>query len=212
MNRIAWTERNMAIVRALTKKVRFLSTRQIASAWWQETPAALATTERHLQRMQAAGFVEQVCVVAHPELPLTAPLFCWKPGEPPTDFGALTYQCARRWTGELRATPVWIATQKAADQFGGFIGGIQRPSQVSHDLHIGAICARLIKESPALAEGWVPEELLLRNLVERIPDAIIYDAQSVPQFALDFGGFGSRARLEGLHRVCNRWELPYAVW
>jgi len=209
------TERDRAILLALTHKVRLLSLHQIARTWWNETESGLTNTRKRLSLLATgpAPLIRKLQVNAHPELNLVEPLFIWSPGEPAPHFGALSYRLKSRWTEAPKPTTVYIATQTAVRQFGGWGGKLKRPLQVTHDLHLSQIYLLYLKHRPLEVEHWMSEEsIALDRLRQKLPDAELRDSQGNTTLVIEFAGAYDAQHVKRVHEDCLKRSLPYELW
>jgi hypothetical protein len=209
---MAWNERNEALLRVLTHKVRFLTLSQIARTWWSGSGAPEASARQHLRRLAKTGYVERKELLLHPEITLLHPVFSWQPGEASPDCEVISYQCQERWSQPPRVVSVWIATRKAADLFGGFGGRILRLDHATHDLHVGTIYCHFARHDQERADAWLPEEEIAAEAGERTPDALLYDRAGNCFLAVEFGGACKAPRVEKLHAFGERYRLAYELW
>jgi hypothetical protein len=158
--------------------------------------------------------VERFALLAHPELPLPAPVFTWQPGDPDPHYGQLAYRLASRWTEPHRPLQAVIATPAAAAYFGGHGG--KRPKRVeeNHDVHLAAVYLRLRSEAPEIASTWKAESAIRRTRPdapgEKLPDATVIENGIAK--VIDFGGSYSAEKLAGFHRWAVHRERAYELW
>lgn len=208
-----WTERQRALLITLSFKVRFLSIDQIARTWWTPTLAGVSTTRRQMATLMASGDLIRRQVLAHPEIPLKAPVFEWEPGRPDPAFGALAYAIQTRWTETVQDTEVYMATPQSAHRLGGVAGEIRRVYQATHDLHMAAIYLQALAQGPARAIAWVYETRMgPPKFREKLPDAVLRDEAGTIRRIIEFGGTYDAHRIEKLHRYCVERRLPYELW
>lgn len=212
-NSLHVTERDEAIVDALSRRVRVLSVAQAARHWWPHQRHSKESALTRLQALENQGLVTHFVEWAHPELPLTRPLLVWTPSDNPPDFGPLSYRLRSRWTKAPRPTTGFIATKAAGSAFAGSGGRRPRPSEMTHDLHLTAVFLRLLAESPSVAESWVSEAAQYAaggGRDERLPDALIRTKEGVT--VVEFGGAYSKRKLAEFHEHCAERSLPYELW
>ena len=59
-------------------------------------------------------------------------------------FGEYSWTLQKRWAEPAREVTLYLATRRAASIFGGRADGkIKNPSQVTHDIHLGALYLKL---------------------------------------------------------------------
>ncbi|MCP5127491.1 MAG: hypothetical protein H6973_18210 [Gammaproteobacteria bacterium] len=206
------TDRDREILIALTHKVRLMSLDQIARTWWGNSPSALATARKRLTVLSAYA-LQRMKLNAHPELTLTGPLFAWQPGQATPHFGGLSYRLKKRWDQAPVPTTVYIATEKAARQFGGFGGKLRRPLQATHDLHVAQLYLQFLQTAPERAALWVSEERFApERRHEKLPDAVLRDATGNITLVIEFGGAYDSKHVERVHLDCVTRSLPYELW
>jgi hypothetical protein len=208
------TERDREILKALTVKVRVLALEQIASAWWPETDSGRRNARRRLEEFAASGLVARTRVHARPLLSLEGPVFRWNPGEPGPDCGRLSWRLQSRWDKPPQTITVFYATRKAVNRFGGVARGkIKNLSQLSHDVHVGAIYLLFLRTQPLLGTAWMGEDVLApARKHQKLPDAVLCDDAQNPLRAIEFGGAYPPERLAAFHEDCARRKLPYEIW
>lgn len=207
------TERDRDILLTLTHKVRVLSLSQLARTWWSETAAGLETARRRLRRLAVDGWLTQLPVNAHPELPLAGPLYRWAPGEPAPNCYQLERRCRSRWKEPARRAAVYLATRQAAARLGGVGGRLKHPLQTDHDLHVGTVYLRLLHTDPAMADLWVSEALVApERRGQKLPDAIVKNPDGSVRLVVEFAGQYDAKRIAAVHEDCAARETPYELW
>ena len=206
------TPRDEAILRTLTHRVRMLSLEQIARTWWSDSDASRETARRRLRHLASAGLLERVEILTHPILALDGPLFFWTEGGEPPDSGALSYRLKVRWTESPEATSVYLATRRAANEFGGFGGPIKARYQATHDLHVSEVFLRLTEDHPEVESFWTAEEQLPNRRNDFNPDAEIRDPTGATTLVVEFGGAYEVDRVEHIHASCEGRGVPYQIW
>jgi len=210
---LALSDRDQALIRTLTRRVRFLSIKQAARTYWGRTADPEESARRRIASLEEAGVLRRFTVLAHPELELDQPEACWQPGGTPPDFGAVSYRLKARWTETVQPTVIVIATEGAGNWMGGHGGRLPRPSEATHDLHLAAVYLHMLRHAPERARFWKSEAALQaagagRN--SRLPDAMISGRQE--KTVIEFGGAYSKRKLMEFHRHCEDRQLPYEVW
>ena len=207
--------RDDIIMRTLSLKVRLLSLRQLAAAWWSDSPSGTADARRRLAKLVEAGLVIRHRLPARPLPELTRPVVSWNPNQPPPSFTATAWTLQSRWTAPTCQTSVYIATRRCANQFGGRRRGeLKHDYQATHDLGVAAVYLHLLRTDPETAEHWIGEDMLRRGPGRRkIPDAVLAarpDGQV--QLVIEFGGAYDAPRVRKFHRHCADRRLPYEIW
>ena len=206
------TDRDMAILKTLATKVRFLSLAQVAT-WWDGT-SAVASARRRLIQLGDAGFVELTRVRGDPMLELSAPVCTWSPGERDPDFRAVSRTLRDRWPeAQPSHYTVYLATQATNNRLGG--PERRKPTfsdQISHDLHVSEIYIRLLRADPGAAAAWLGEDVLGKAGYKlKDPDAIIR-REDGSELAIEFGGRYDPERVQDLHVDCAKRGRPYELW
>lgn len=208
------TPRDQAILDALTLRVRVLSLSQIARTWWGDTQGPESLARTRLKELEREGLVTLFPLVAHPEIPLDAPLIAWRPGDTPPDFGEASHRAKRRWTRDVTTCAGVFATTVAGNWFGGTGGRPPRASEATHDLHLAAVFLRLREANPSAAATWTSEGRLLargEGRGDKLPDAIV-GTRAGGKRVIEFGGAYSKSKFAQFHDFCLRRKLPYEVW
>lgn len=199
---ISLHEGDRELLSTLSLRVRVLTSLQIARTW----PAMLG----RLPRLEAEGLLQSFVAVTHPELPLTAPVVHWRPGDSLPDFGSASYRLRSRWCKPAVPTKCFIAGKAAGSLFGGHGGRYPRESEESHDIHLAAVFLRFRKLQPELVGSWVHEEDLRRDRKDRrgkVPDAMVGKSS-----VIECGGAYKTRKLIGFHRFCEARGYEYEVW
>ncbi len=92
------TARDEEIVSALSAKIRMLSFEDIVRRWWPSSKSAKTNARRRLAQMVDDKLLVREPAAARPRLPLTEPVFRWKPGDEAPAFGELAWKLKSRWT------------------------------------------------------------------------------------------------------------------
>lgn len=206
------TERDQRLLLALLLKVRLLSLRQIAAAWWQ---GEVANVRRRLKLLAGAGLLLPLTVAARTLPALEGPLIVWQPDEAAPDFGHVAHLLQSRWRRRaVRPTKAYVATPKAAQLLGGRgTEQLKHPAQATHDLGVAAVWLHLLQHAPAWAEAWRGEDLLAHTRRgEKLPDAFIVDEENEPLWLIEFGGDYDAHRLQAFHEDCRVRDIPYQLW
>ena len=201
------------ILETLTRRVRLITVDQAAAAWWWLTVRPRSNARKCLRRLEKQGLVEFITVMAMPEIELREPVYEWHPGDSPPDFGRVAYRLRSRWQAPLVPTDAVIATPRAKQLLGGYIGGRKpRRSEATHDVHLTQVYLRLRRTDPDFAAQWVSDA---QQYAEgggknaRLPDAIIRDGKSI-RMLIEFAGAYSKQKLEAFHGQAKRHS--YQLW
>ncbi len=206
------TQRDREILQALSLKVRLFNQRQLAEHWWN---GDLANARRRLKRFAQVGLLTQIMVPTRALPPLEVPLVRWKPGDPQPEAGHIAYQCQNRWRMRaVRPSTVWIATEQAAQIYGGKSRGeLKHATQATHDLGVAAVWLRLRNIAPHWADAWRGEDQLAHTRQgEKVPDAFLVDTNNTVQCVIEFGGAYDADRVKAFHADCAARSLPYQLW
>ena len=72
---------------------------------------------------------------------------------------------------------------------------MKNPSQASHDIHLSGVYLYFLRTAPALAAGWVGEDVLAPSRVaQKLPTAVLPDGAGRPRRALEVAGAYPAAR------------------
>lgn len=207
------TSRDRRILEILALRVRVLSVAQLARTFWSDAEHPHQAAIRRLVTLEAGGWIERLVILAHPEIELAAPVITWRPGEPLPEFGRVAYQLKSRWTQPPQETAVAIASKSAGTWLGGRGGRPPRRSEATHDLHLGTVFLRLMRDQPARAARWVSEASLQsvgRGRNEKLPDALLRLRAGTT--AIELGGAYSKTKLSEFHAHCVREKYAYEIW
>lgn len=170
-----------AVLEVLAGKVRAITLRQAAAAWFAENRRPQADALACLRRMEKQNLVGLTTITTHPELSLDRPLFSWRPSQAELPhFARLAWLAKNRWSSPPVRTVVATATNKAKALFGGATAARpMRPMERDHDLAVAAVYLHLLQTDPARAASWLHEDELPSTagvpLSDR-PDAVLVDA------------------------------------
>lgn len=198
------------VLEALTHHVRFLSGEQIARTWW---PGAPHRARPRLRRLAEEGWLRIQPALLPAELPLARPLAVWAPGDAPPHFGKMAHAAQQRGKGERHATELYAATTRAVAVLGGRAGAF-KPDSLFHDLNVGALFVRLLRQAPEEAENWVGEDALVPEKGGDVcADVEFHDRNGRAYCVLEFAGTSYKAeRFERLHDDAAFRALPYATF
>ncbi len=212
MPSLVLTRRDHDLLQALCQRVRLFSQRQVADDFWD---GALPNARRRLKQLSTNGLVTRMTVQARAVPVLESPLATWRPGDSEPDFGQVAYRCQSRWRRRpTRPCSAWIATEKAAQIYGGVRRGeLKNSTQATHDLGVAAVWLRLRKIAPQWADAWRGEDILAQTRIgEKLPDAFIVDSQEQVAWVIEFGGGYDSDRVRAFHEDCASRNLPYHLW
>lgn len=207
--------RDNEILTTLAVKVRFLSLSQIARGWWTKTAEPEIHARRRLSEFREARLLSETVVPASPMLDLQAPVVVWKLGQPAPDFAAVAHTLLNRWppTPTVR-TSVYAATERTNNMYGG--PSSVRPihlMQLDHDLHVGEVYLRYLRDHSALAERWVGEDIRPKSGYRlKDPDAVLEFDGGARIHVVEFGGRYDTDRVRDFHNDCAQRERSYEIW
>lgn len=207
-----FTDRDRELLQALSQKVRLFSQRQLADDFWN---GELANARRRLKRLEQAGLVTKVTVLARSLPSLDAPLVSWRPDEPAPDFGAIAYRCQARWKSRaVRPTSAWMISETGARAFGGVSRGeLRHATQATHDLGVTAVWLRLRQVAPQWAAAWRGEDVMAETRHgQKLPDGFIVDQTGNVAWIIEFAGAYDAERVRTVHQDCEDRRLPYQLW
>lgn len=216
---ILFTERDLEIFDALTKRVRVLSLAQIARTWWPTAKDATRVAENRLRVLAGENLLQIERAPAHPEIRLDAPVITWSFALGDPNFGAVSYQLQSRWRDHPVLTPCVSASKKAADRFGGYGGRPPRSVERTHDIHMAQVFLHYRLSNPDVLTDWVFEEQVKaeRKRVgdrsesgEKLPDAFLRSNSGTR--VVEFGGAYGKDKLITFHRYCKEHSFPYEIW
>ncbi len=208
------TDRDAAILRALTAKIRLLTLEQIASHFWPEGRSGKINARKRLAELETRRLLRKTAVVSHPLLPLTRPLATWWPGKPTPDATSISTRLCSRWGDDLQDFTAFFAGPKAITLFGSkSLGGVKNRFQVTHDLQVSTVYLHLLRTDPRLAEAWMGEEILAESRRDqKLPDAILCDEHGSPRLVIEVGGKYSTERVTAFMDDCQTRRLPFEIW
>ncbi len=204
---------NEQLLEALTKRVRLFTIDQVARTWWSHTVRPRNNAKKRLRKLEEQGLVELITIMAMPEIELRAPVYEWRPGNPPPQFGPIAYRLRSRWKAPLVPTEAVIATTKTKRQYGGYIGGRKpRRSEATHDVHLSQVYLRLRETNPEILSHWISDA---QQYAEgggknaRLPDVLIRDGVTT-EMLIEFAGAYRKQKLEAFHGQAKGY--PYQLW
>ena len=209
------TPRDHEILKTFAVKVRILSLSQISKAWWGAAAQPEVHARRRLNELRDTNQLHETTVPASPLHDLEAPLVVWKIGQPSPDCAAIARTLLNRWPPEpTRPTSVFSATEATNNIYGGPLS--VRPihsAHVDHDLHVGEVYLRYLREHPALAERWQGEDVRPKSGYQlKDPDAVLEFDGGARIHAVEFGGRYDRERVRDFHQDCAKRQRSYEIW
>lgn len=208
------TDRDLEILATLARRVRVLSTAQVARTWWRASLDAIGDAQARLSVLAEAGCLELASLFARPELAVSAPLATWQPGLPCPDLGAVAYCLQSRWTEPARPTRCVVASNSTGTRYGGRGGRFPRGTEVTHDLHLARVYLLMREELPIRAASWEHEDVAPRlhheAEGEKVPDAIVRDG--LHRTAIEWAGAYPKTKLLAFHAYCDERRLAYELW
>ena len=208
------TEADQQLLEVLALRVRVLSMQQVARTWCAHNANPPKRAGRWTQRLEKAGLVECYTVMVRPEVPATAPLAVWQPGQRVPRLHRVVRAVAKRSECEAVATPVVMATESAGRSLGGRGGRSPRTSEQTHDLQLAAVYLAMRKEMPMRSRSWVHEDILVQRgypAGQKLPDAIVTDGRSKTVIEC-CGESYDVTDLMAHHTYCDQHGYGYELW
>lgn len=209
---ITLTERDIAVLDALTHRVKLLPLSQVRRVWWPES-----TTTREMMRriamLEQAGWLMRKTMLGREVGSSPTMLASWNPNELLPDFADVIWRSRRRATSPVEAVHTLVATRAAADLLGGEIRHV-RTSEVSHDLRLAAVFAEMKLTRSAWAQAWRGELVLDSRWLaggDPVPDAVLA-LPGRPVVVEVVGSSYSTTRMRELHAWCAAKEIGYQLW
>lgn len=203
------------VLDALTLRVRLLSVAQVARTWWPDSRHRNAHARRVLRNLEREGLIRRTTLCAHPELSLTTPVSTWSPGLRPPEASQLSRSLQRRWCDPPLLVDVALATQAAANFFGGVARTDPKRVEQTHDLHLSTVFLVHRSRDPLLVSHWISEGRIHRSRPdapgEKLPDAMIQLPNGARR-VIEFGGAYRPPKLQAFHAFCEARALPYEIW
>ncbi len=207
------TKRDVAILDALTQRVRALTLDQVATHWFGATTSPRKNARRRLRALEAAELVEIFSMAARPIPDLPLPIVAWKPGDNVPEFEKVSYRLVARWRLPAVETVLVIASRQAGIWLGGYGGRRPRRSETSHDIAMGALYLRWLSGASSESGTWISEARLTKMGFgdhRMLPDAVVeFDKH---RKAIEFGGAYKAEKLRMFHKFCADEDLPYELW
>lgn len=209
------TARDHEILKTLAVRVRILSLSQIARTWWNTAAQPEVHARRHLNMLRDTNQLFETAVAVSPMLDLRAPVVVWKPGQPQPDLDAAARTLLERWPPvPTRPTSVFAATEATNNLYGGPPSvRTTHPSHVDHDIHVGEVFLRYLREHPALAERWQGEDVRPKSGYRlKDPDAVLEFDGGAYIHVIEFGGRYDKERVRAFHQDCAKRDRSYEIW
>ena len=205
------TDRDILLLEAVALKVRLIGLRQIADALWQ---GHIANARRRLKRLVRSGLLRREVVPVRPLPELSGPVCQWQPGAVEPDVEQVSSHLKSRWHYQtMRATTIYLPTNKTIDHFGGRTHHTQITSQVTHDLGVTAVWLWFLRYAPQLSDQWQGEDTIApERRGDVLPDALLIAPDGKTSTAIEFGGSYGAARLAAFHDDAVMRGLPYQIW
>jgi len=204
------TTRDNEILEVLTHRLRILSMKQIAYAWWN---GVIASAHRRVSALEEQGWLTTGNALAQPPPTMPSPIASWKPQSDAPDFGSVSHRLRERWAVPLERTTIVSATGRAAAAFAGWGGRMPRVSELAHDLALAELFLFFRRELPSRAKGWRCEASLHAEGFGRddnLPDAMIVSRKE--RTVIELGGSYPKKKLLDFHEACEARELAYEIW
>lgn len=199
------------VAEALTRRVRLLTSTQIADTWFN---GDIRMAGSALSQLRRYAMVDTQHVLARPLPTLLAPIVTWNYGDASPDFGKAAYRIKNRWTQPVTTTEIAIATREARKRLGGYCGGRwPRSSEVSHDIGLAGVYLWYRTNASELADHWVSEaQILAEGLVrgDALPDAVIRHTDRSRCRVVEFGGSYGKQKLVAFHEKMQ--ATSYEIW
>ena len=208
------TERDEEILRTLTLSVRCLTAPIAATYFWHGTGDRIEQARRRLNALEKDGWLNSAVRSAKTLPHLTTPLIVWNPGDELPNVGKLSYQLKHRFSSSASLRRIFIATEKAANRYGGIGARWPRNSETSHDLGLAQVYLELKSVRFDVKTQWISEgSLAARGMRsgQKLPDAIVRHRDG-HETVIEFGGEYSKAKLTEFHLYCAAKTLRYEIW
>lgn len=211
MPKLRLGQRDFILLEALAIRVRLISQRQAANAFWE---GHAANARRRLKQMVAAGFLSRSSVLSLPLPEMTQPVVRWQPGQNIPDSHAVAYRLQQRWKFKtLIPTIVYSATGRTIAQFGGRNRPAVKVTQATHDLGLTATWLRYLEQDQKKSSFWVGEDILAPSRInQKLPDAALVDHKGRPALLVEFGGSYAAPRVTDFHDDAAFRNMPYHLW
>ena len=205
-------DRDIEILHVLLTKVRFLSLRQIADAFFA---GDMANAVRRLETLEERGFLVSFRLNARTPAPVNSPLVIWTPGSDQPSASRIAYCLGKRW---LRQGTRMRLCYFVGPRFEAMTGIPCRAKplhtlQASHDLGLAELFLYFRQNRSEDAILWRGENASdVTDLKSQRPDAVLLDSSGYEARVIEYGGLYNAKRLDRLHRCCKQRSLPYELW
>lgn len=134
---------------------------------------------------------------------LDGPIAVWKPGDPPMDYGAISYRAMTRW----KSTPTEPMTCiRASRRAHGLFGGKPTRLGTSAAHHLGVAGIYLALRERGEAGSWRLEDARFTPQRAKRPDAYLGTR------LIDFAGCYGAGRIRELHELAVAAREPLEIW
>ncbi|MBL8819359.1 MAG: hypothetical protein JNL58_25230 [Planctomyces sp.] len=202
--------RDQELFVVLTRCVRMLSIRQIASLW--RKPPGSRWVLRRLRKL-AAGQLIQIHTINVRRLIPAGPLFRWKPGNEEPDSSSIANFARSRWPRAAQPTMVCVASPITANMMGTAACNLPRLEQRDHDLLLAEVFVRYHFENPNITNQWHGEHTRPKAGYRiKDPDVVLSDSKDRVLQVIESAGSYSARQVERFHDYCAECSLPYELW
>lgn len=202
------------LVHTLATKVRAFTEVQLAySPWFRHAQSPATTVRRRTQALMQHGLLVCQTILVEPLIPLTQPVFTWKPGQPDPEFGAVAWRLQSRWPNAPAVpTTIYFTSLKANRLYGGPPHAKRiRLEHELHDLSMGSVYLHYLDHDSEIAARWIGEDLLPTSGF-RMCDVDALAQLDDGQLVIEFGGRYDARRVEHFHHDCARRRRRYDLW
>lgn len=209
---LSLTSRDLDLIDVLTLRVQLLTLRQITELWWPNGENQRGA-RRRVESLARADLIEIHRVNAHPLLPVTSPLFAWKPGDGEPDCEQLAQKCHNRWIRPAIPMTVCVAGRRVANVMGSTARGVPKCEHRNHDLRLASVYVAYRLQRPQLAALWIGEHGLPKaGYRMKDPDAFLRRSDGTLLRVIESSGRYSVAQVQSFHDHCESNQLPYELW
>lgn len=214
-------DRDEFIYDTLALRVRLVTLNQLTKYCFEGN---INSAKRRIKAMKEAVRVERFRLLAHPILPLQAPVYSWPEQPFPRDFEKLSHQVRSRWSRQRTQQTVVVATKQLANLYGrDYHTGIGRVIEIDHDIHMAEVYFRFLLNPPAICKNrtWLGEDACSQDILsgqcgeygESKFDALFIDSDYTVNGAIDFCGRYSATKLSKMIGHCRRKKYEFVqLW